>query len=134
MDAIWIKVKLTNLFDETKSRAEGLSHRGVRTYEGEARVDREIIHSVIPKHVLENLGVVIRGTRRVETAPGSTELVGLSEGIIFEALCCDTVDEALVTGDEIVIGLTAVNKLDLRVNRANRRSLHNPDRSVSKVK
>jgi hypothetical protein len=47
------------------------------------------------------------------------------------------VDDALIGGDEVRIGLTIVNKLDLKVDEANRRLIPNPvhpDQPVSKVK
>jgi hypothetical protein len=49
----------------------------------------------------------------------------------------DTLEEALVLGDEVLIGQTVLEKLDLLADCANRRLVANPahpDQPVSKVK
>jgi hypothetical protein len=54
----------------------------------------------------------------------------------FEILGRDTIEEALVLGDEVLIGQTVLEKLDLQADCANRRLVPNPahpDQLVSKV-
>ena len=49
----------------------------------------------------------------------------------------DTAEEALVLGDEVLIGQTVLEKLDLHVDSANQRLIPNPahpDQTVNKVK
>ena len=49
----------------------------------------------------------------------------------------DTAEEALVLGDEVLIGQTVLEKLDLHVDSANQRLIPNPahpDQAVNKVK
>ncbi len=137
MGEIRVKVKLTNSHDDTKSRAGEMPKSDIRVYEADAMVDTGAVRSVIPAHVLEKLGVGIRGTRVAEYADGRKESVGMSEGIIFDVMGRDTLEEALILGDEVLIGQTVLEKLDLLADCANRRLLPNPahpDQPVSKVK
>ena len=137
MGEIRVKVKLTNLQDETKHRHGEMAKADVRIYEADAMVDTGAVRSAIPAHVLEKLGIGIRGTRVAEYADGRKETVGISEGIIFDLLGRDTLEEALILGDEVLIGQTVLGKLDLLADCANRRLLPNPahpDQPVSKVK
>ncbi|MBX9584089.1 MAG: hypothetical protein K2X87_27635 [Gemmataceae bacterium] len=131
------KVKLMNLLDETRFRHGELTKEDIRTYEADAMVDTGAVRSVIPSHVLQKLGVRTRGTRVAEYADGRKDTVGISEGILFDVLGRDTIEEARVLGDEVLIGQTVLGKLDLLADCANRRLVPNPahpDQPVSKVK
>ena len=100
-------------------------------------VDTGAVRSVIPIHVMEKLGVLERGKRVAEYADGRKDTVGITEPIIFDIFGRDTLEAALVLGDEVLIGLTVLNKLDLLADCANRRLVPNPahpDQPVSKVK
>ncbi len=137
MGEIRVKVLLTNSHDDTRFRAGELPKASIRSYEADAMVDTGAVRSVIPAHVLEKLGVGIRGTRVAEYADGRKESVGMSEGILFDVMGRDTLEEALILGDEVLIGQTVLEKLDLLADCANRRLLPNPahpDQPVSKVK
>ncbi len=137
MGEIRVKVLLTNSSDDTKFRAGELPKASIRSYEADAMVDTGAVRSVIPSHVLQRLGVSIRGTRVAEYADGRKETVGMSDGIIFDLMGRDTLEEALILGDEVLIGQTVLEKLDLLADCANRRLLPNPahpDQPVSKVK
>jgi hypothetical protein len=72
-----------------------------------------------------------------EYADGRHDQVGLTEPIIFDWQGRDTEDAALVLGDEVLIGQTVLEKLDLLADCANNRLVPNPahpDQPVSKVK
>jgi hypothetical protein len=63
--------------------------------------------------------------------------VGVTEPVIFRLLGRDTLEEALVLGDEVLIGQTVLEKLDLLADCVGRRVVPNPahpDQPVSKVK
>ena len=63
--------------------------------------------------------------------------MGITEPIIFDILGRDTLEEALVLGDEVLIGQTVLEKLDLHADCTHRRLMPNPahpDQPVSKVK
>ncbi|HET6573446.1 MAG TPA: hypothetical protein VFG68_07580 [Fimbriiglobus sp.] len=137
MGEIRVKVKLTNASDETRHRAKKLAKKKIRTYEADAVVDTGAVRSVVPPYVLEKLGVGIRGNRVAGYADGRTETVGITEGIIFDVMGRDTIEEALVLGDEVLIGQTVLEKLDLFADCVGQRLVPNPahpDQPVSKVR
>lgn len=137
MGEIRVKVRLTNAMDESLARRGRLAERDVRSYEADALVDTGAVRSVIPVHIVERLGLEQRGQRVAEYADGRKESVGVTESIIFELLGRDTLEEALVLGDEVLIGQTVLEKLDLLADCQNRRLVPNPshpDQPVTKVK
>ncbi len=137
MGAIRVKVLLTNSLDEALKRRKKLKKSAVRRYEADALVDAGAVRSIIPAHVMQVLGVMSRGNRVAEYADGRTETVSVTEPIIFEVMGRDTLEEALVLGDEVLIGQTVLEKLDLLADCANSRLVPNPahpDQPVSMVK
>jgi hypothetical protein len=61
----------------------------------------------------------------------------VTEPLVIELGGRDTLEEALVLGDEVIIGQTVLEKLDLFVDCINQRVIPNPahpDQPVSKVK
>src|SRR6516164_585305 len=137
MGEIRVKVKITNSMDEMRLRRGEIKLSEVRTYEADAMVDTGAVRSVIPAHVKQQLGVLDRGHRVAEYADGRTESVEITEPIIFDIAGRDTPEEALVLGDEVLIGQTVLEKLDLLADCANHRLIPNPahpDQPVSKVK
>jgi clan AA aspartic protease len=137
MGEIRVRVTLTNSADEMANRRRKLKKSAIRRFEADALVDTGAVRSVIPVHVMEKLGVMERGQRVAEYADGRKETVGITEPIIFDILGRDTLEEAVVLGDEVLIGQTILEKLDLLADCANRRLVPNPahpDQPVSKVK
>ncbi|MCI0701319.1 MAG: clan AA aspartic protease [Planctomycetia bacterium] len=137
MGEIRVKVKITNAVDEALARRGQLAQGAVRTYEADAMVDTGSVRMVIPPHVMEQLGVQERARRVAEYADGRKESVAVTEPIIVDILGRDTLEEALVLGDEVLIGQTVLEKLDLLADCANRRLVPNPahpDQPVTKVK
>ena len=137
MGEIRVKVNLTNLQDESLFRGGRLKKEEIRRYEADALVDTGAVRSLIPDHVLQALGVGTRGTRVAEYADGRKDTVAITQGILFDIQGRDTIEEALVLGDEVLIGQTVLEKLDLLADCANRRLIPNPahpDQPVSKVK
>jgi clan AA aspartic protease len=137
MGEIRVRVKLTNAVDEELARKKGRARKKVRTYEAEAIVDTGAVQSVIPAHVVEKLGVSIRGDRVAQYAEGRKETVGVTGPIVIDILGRDTLEEALVLGDEVLIGQTVLEKLDLLADCTNRRVIPNPahpDQPVSMVR
>jgi clan AA aspartic protease len=135
MGEVRVKVTLTNAVDE--SLVQDKKRRKARSYEADALVDTGAVRSVVPQHVLKKLGVKIRGQKVAEYADGRKEIVGVTEGIIFDIDGRDTLEEALVLGDEVLIGQTVLEKMDLLVDCTNNRVIPNPahpDQPISKVK
>ena len=137
MGEVRVTVTLTNASDEVLQRQHKLSGRRVRKYRAQALVDTGAVRTVIPTEVIKRLGVGIRGQRVAEHADGRKENVGITNPLIIEIMGRDTVEEALVLGDEVLIGQTVLEKLDLHVDCANQRVIPNPahpDQAVTKVK
>ena len=137
MGEVRIKVKLTNALDEALVRRRQLTLAEVRSYEADALVDTGAVRTVIPQRVIDKLGLGVRGETVAEYADGRKDTVGISEPVVIDVLGRDTLEDALILGDEVLIGQTVLEKLDLLVDCARNRVIPNPahpDQPVSKVK
>ena len=137
MGEVRVKARLTNAVDEALVRRGMLRPEQIRTYEADALVDTGAVRTVLPAHVVARLGLGQRGQRVAEYADGRKEAVGVTEPLVVELEGRDTLDEALVLGDEVLIGQTVLEKLDLFVDCERRRLVPNPahpDQPVTKVK
>jgi clan AA aspartic protease len=136
MGEVRVKAKLTNAADEALVRRGLLKPEQIRTYEADVLVDTGATPTVLPAEVVSRLGLGIRGQRVAEYADGRKEAVGLTEPVIIELAGRDTAEEAMVLGDEVLIGQTVLEKLDLFVDCQGRRLVPNPahpDEAVSRV-
>jgi predicted aspartyl protease len=109
----------------------------VRTYEAQALVDTGVVRCVVPVHVRDALGLAVAGERMAEYADGRKETVTLTEPIRFRVLDRDVVEDALVLGDEVLLGQTLLEKADLLVDCARNQLIPNPahpDQPVTKIK
>jgi predicted aspartyl protease len=91
----------------------------------------------LPPQVASRLGLEMRGQRVAESADGRKEAVSVTGPLVVELEGRDTLEEALVLGDEVLIGQTVLEKLDLFVDCQRRRLVPNPahpDQPVTKVK
>jgi clan AA aspartic protease len=137
MDTVRAQVKLTNAVDEELVRRGLLTASEVRRYDAQALADTGAVSSVLPIHIVQRLGLAIRGQRVAEFADGRQEVVGVTGPLTIEWEGRDTLEEALVLGDEVLIGQTVLEKLDLLVDCTNQRLIPNPahpDQPVSIVK
>ena len=137
MGEIRVKVKITNAVDDELARTGRLAPDQVCFYDADAMVDTGAVRTILPPHVVAKIGISIRGQRVAEYADGRKESVGVTGPVIVDILGRDTLEEALVLGDEVLIGQTVLEKLDLHADCANRRLVPNPahpDQPVSKVK
>ena len=137
MGEVRVAVKLTNAVDEALVRRGMLMPAEVRTYEADALVDTGAVRMVLPPQVVARLGLGVRGRRVAEYADGRTEAVDVTEPLVVEIAGRDTLEEALVLGDEVLIGQTVLEKLDLFVDSRRQRLIPNPahpDQPVTKVK
>ncbi len=131
------RVVITNAVDEELARRGQLSADQIRSYEADALVDTGAVRSIIPPHIVEQLGLTIRGQRVVEYADGRKDIVDVTGPVLFMILDRDTLEEALVLGDEVLIGQTVLEKTDVLVDCNSRRVIPNPahpDQPVTKVK
>ena len=124
MGEVTVRVKLSNLIDiELLARGEQISPREL---EVEAIVDTGAIRSVIPARIAHALGLRILDGRPVGLADGSRVMAGRAEGLRFEILGRQVGEDALVLGDEVLIGQTTLESTDLVVDCANRTVYPNP--------
>ena len=126
MGEVRVKVKLTNGVDEHLFRTGQLSLDKVRTYETDALVDTGAMTTIIPVHVTEQLGLLSRGQRIVRYADGRRETVEITEPLIIRIYDREASDDALVLGDEVLIGQTVLEKMDLHVDCNNQKLIPNP--------
>lgn len=137
MGEIKVKARLTNALDEGLASQGKLRPDEVRSVEVEAVVDTGAVSSVIPVHVADRLGLITRRRRLAQMADGRNEVVGMTGPVIFEVMNRDTIDEAMILGDEVLLGQTALEKLDLLADCTNQRLVPNPehpDQPVLKVR
>lgn len=137
MGEVRVRVKLTNAVDEALVRRNQLRSDQVRVYEATALVDTGAVRSVLPPHVAERLGLAVRGQRVAEYTDGRQEIVGVTEPLIIDWEGRDTLEEALVLGDEVILGQTVLEKLDVLADCARQRLVPNPehpDQPVSKIR
>jgi len=132
-----VTAKLTNALEAALARRGQLAPDRVRTYEADALVDTGSVRCVLPPHVVERLGLEIVGQRVAEYADGRREAVDLTESFTVQVLDREEVETAMVLGDEVIVGLTALERMDLLVDPIGRRVIPNPahpDQPISKVK
>jgi clan AA aspartic protease len=137
MGEMRVKAKLTNAVDEALVRRGMLTLQQVRTYEANALVDTGAVRTILPQHVVDRLGLAVRGQRVAEDADGHKDVVSVTGPLIIDLEGRDTLEEALVLGDEVLIGQTVLEKLDLFVDCQHQRLVPNPahpDQPVTKVK
>ena len=137
MGEVRVEVKLTNAVDEALARRGFLSADKVRCYEADALVDTGAVRSVLPVHVVQQLGLAIVRKSRATYANDVTEDIDVTEMVGIELLTRRTTEETLVLGSEVIIGQTVLESLDLLVDCVGRRVIGNPahpDQPVIKIK
>src|SRR5437870_2281483 len=136
MGEVRVAVRLTNAVDEGLVRRGMLTPDQVRTYAADALVDTGAVRTVIPPDVAARLGLGFRGQQVVEYADRRKEAVNVTEPVAVELLGRNTLEDALVLGDEVLIGQTVLDKLDIFVDCQRGRVVPNPahpDQAVTKV-
>jgi hypothetical protein len=118
MGEVRVKAKLTNAGDESLVRRGMLKPEQVRTCEADALVDAGAVRTVLPPEVVSRLGLGVRGQLVAEYADGRKEAVSLTEPLFVELAGRDTVDEAIVLGDEVLIGQTWRSSISSSIVRA----------------
>src|SRR3989337_2865904 len=103
MGEIRVKVILINSFDDALVSLGKITPDQVRRVEAE--------------------GIVDTGAKY---ADGRRETVGVTGPILFEILGRNSAEDALVLGDEILIGQTLLERLDLLADCRNQKVIPNP--------
>ena len=126
MGEVRVQVKLTNAVDEELVNRGLLNPNLLRVYEAQALVDSGATRTVLPNSVVQHLGLRIRGQEIAKYADGRQEAVGLTGPVIIELFGRETIEAAMVTGDEVLIGQTVLETLDLLVDCKNQQLIPNP--------
>lgn len=121
-----VQVKLTNAVDEELVN-RGLLNSSLLRCETQSLVDTGATRTVIPNSVVQQLGLKIRAQQIAEYADGRQETIGVTGQIIIEILGPQTIESAIVTGNEVLIAQTVLETLDLLVNCKNQRLIPNPE-------
>jgi clan AA aspartic protease len=137
MGEVRVSVKLTNAGDLVLARRNLMKPDQVRSIEADALIDTGAVTCVVPSLVVERLGLARPFKSVAEYADGRREEVDLTEPVLIELMGRHTTEEALVLGDEVIIGQTFLEKTDLHVDCREKKLLPNPahpDQPVLKVK
>jgi clan AA aspartic protease len=132
-----VMVRLSNAADIALVRRNLMRPEEIRGVEAGALVDTGAVTFVLPSLVVERLGLARPFKQVAEYADGRREEVDVTEPVFVELLGRHTVEEALVLGDEVIVGQTILEKTDLYVDCRQKRLLPNPahpDQSVLQVK
>ena len=136
MGEVKTRISLTNAVDEGMACRGLLSENEVRSLEVEAIVDTGAVTCVLPRTVVERLGAVPAFRQMAVYADGRREEVDVSEPVLIEIQGRKVYEECLILGDEVLVGQTALEKTDLRVDCRSRKLRPNPkhpDRPVMPV-
>ncbi len=121
-----VQVKLTNGIDDELVNRGLLNPNQLRFYETQALVDTGAVRTVISMEIVQQLGLRIRGQQIAEYADARKETVGLTTPVIIEIDGRETIESALVAGNEVLIGQTVLETLDLLVDCKNQCLIPNP--------
>jgi len=110
------RAKLTSLFDSTKTR------------EVEATIDTGATMLVLPRNVVEDIGLRKIGERRVRYANNQIQMKPVYRGVILELKGRDGIFDVLceVEGSEPLIGQIVLEALDLIVDPIAKTVMPNP--------
>ena len=114
-----------------------LSKEQVRTYETDALVDTGSISPVLPSFVAQQLGLAIVGKRNAELADASVIIAEVTESVGIDVNGRRVDFQALITGNEVIIGQTVLEMIDMQVDCMNQRLIPNPahpDQPIIKLK
>jgi clan AA aspartic protease len=137
MGEVRVMVRLSNAADMALVRRNLMRPEEIRAVEADALVDTGAVTFVLPSLVVERLGLARPFKQVAEYADGRREEMDVTEPVFVELLGRHTVEEALVLGDEVIVGQTILEKTDLYVDCRQKRLLPNPahpDQSVLQVK
>ena len=135
MGEVRVKVKLSNVADASAVAEGSLPPERMRAVEVDALVDTGAVRSCVPASLLEKIGVRPYDQVTVELADGRQSTVGIAEGVRFEIMQRRSSDDALILGDEVLIGQTLLEKMDLLVDCTRQRLVPaHPDGPVNKLK
>lgn len=126
MGEVNVRVRLSNATDADLAERGLMEPDQVRSCEVDALVDTGATKSVIPTDIAQQLGLTIRRQTFGRLADGSRVPVGVSSTVRFEIYDRETLADAYVLGNEVLIGQTVLEPTDLLVDCTNRKVIPNP--------
>ena len=126
MGAGRVQVKLTNAIDEALVSRGLLAPHLLRECATLALVDTGAFTLVLPPEIAEQLSLQIRGQQIARYANWFEKPIGIMEPVIIVCEGRRTSVEALVVGDEVLIGQVVLELLDLLPDCKNQRLIPNP--------
>lgn len=134
MGEVNIAVKLTNTVDEALANRKELAKSKIRRLVEVGIVDTGAIALILPERIADQLGLQRVDRQIAVYANGASEEVDITEPVTVEIMGRKTVEEAMVLGDDILIGQTVLEKTDFMVDCRERRLLpRHPEGAVFKV-
>ena len=135
MGEVTTKVQLFNNADANAAAEGTLPLEKVRAVEADALLDTGAVRSCVPALLMDRLGIRPQDQVSVELAGGSKQSVGIAYGVRFEIMQRRSSDDALILGDEVLIGQTLLEKMDLLVDCTRQRLVPaHPEGPVNKLK
>ena len=126
MGQVHVTVQLINYREAVLARLGHLPPSEVHRMEVPALIDTGATRSVLPPAVAEELGLLRLGRTVARYADGRMEEVDITEGFYVSVLGRQALEDAMVLGDRVLIGVTALEKMDVLVDCAQQRLLTNP--------
>ena len=133
MGEVKTTITISNAMDDGMFR-RGLSTREqIRSITVEAVVDTGAVRSCIPVDLKEELGLETIRHIDAQMANGQTQSVEMTEAAYIDILGRVATESFLVLGSEVLIGRTALDSIDLRVDCNRQQVITNPDHPNSEV-
>ncbi|MGH9837123.1 MAG: clan AA aspartic protease [Blastocatellia bacterium] len=126
MGEVRAKIKLTNATDEVMAQMSRGKRAKVRQLEIEGVIDTGAVSLILPSHVANKLGLLRMGKQVAQYADGRQDEVDVTSPVFVEVMGRRTTEEAMVLGDEVLIGQTVLEKIDLLVNSRDQKLIPNP--------
>jgi clan AA aspartic protease len=116
MGQVHIRVILTNYREAILARLGQLDASQVHRYETEALIDTDAVRSAIPAAIADRLGLLRLRRTDARYADGRVEEVDMAEVFTVEMLGREMETSAMVLGEQILLGVTVLEELDLMVD------------------
>jgi len=98
----------------------------VHAYLAHALIDTGATRSVLPRFVAEALDLMIISRTEAQMADGRYVDADVAEPFFVDILGRQASDDPLIMGDQVLLGVTVLEKLDLLVDCPRQRVIANP--------
>lgn len=137
MGEVRVKAILRNAGEEFLARRGRMPREDVHEYEADALVDTGAVSLIVPSFVVQKLGLQVIGKKNAELANGTIVTLDVTEPVDVHIDGRLVTLEALMTGNEVLIGQMVLEATDMQVDCTNQRLIPNPahpDQPVLKLK